>query len=217
MNESKEKREQIIRDAKSNMILDAARKVFAEKGFHESRLEEIAAEAGFSKASLYNYYKDKLEIFISLANREFDHLIEKIRALFNPDESIFVNFRNLMRVVLSLFGEHFAFVVTTMNFRATCGNPDFQFEKGHMLLLNSFKDKFNEINEMQIQMIENARNKGEIDIQLDSEIISLYISSLIRGIVFEWKIRGCMGDIEKEIDNLLLFLKTGLKSNQIQN
>ncbi|HEX2958064.1 MAG TPA: helix-turn-helix domain-containing protein, partial [Chitinispirillaceae bacterium] len=137
----KEKREQIIRDAKSNMILDAARKVFAEKGFHETRLDEIAAEAGFSKASLYNYYHDKLEIFISLANREFDLLIDKVRNLFKPELSILMNFQDMMRVVLSFFGEHFAFVVTTMNFRATCENPDFQIEKSHMILMNAFKEK----------------------------------------------------------------------------
>lgn len=206
----KEKREKFIRDAKSNIILDAARKVFAEKGFHQTRLEEIATEAGFSKASLYNYYSDKFEIFISLANREFDLLLEKLRILFKPQEHLLENFENLFRVVLSFFGEHFAFVVTTMNFRAMCENMQVEIEKNHILLLNEFKNKFNEINKMQLMIIENARLKNEIKIDLDDGTLSVYISSLIRGIIFEWKIRGGMGDIEKEINNLLLFLKSAL-------
>lgn len=206
----KEKREKFIRDAKSNIILDAARKVFAEKGFHQTRLEEIAAEAGFSKASLYNYYSDKFEIFMSLANREFDLLLEKLRVLFKPQEHLLENFENLFRVVLSFFGEHFAFVVTTMNFRAMCENMQVEIEKNHILLLNEFKNKFNKINKMQLMIIENARLKNEIEIDLDDETVSVYISSLIRGIIFEWKIRGGMGDIEKEINNLLLFLKSAL-------
>ncbi|MBN1604128.1 MAG: helix-turn-helix transcriptional regulator [Chitinispirillaceae bacterium] len=206
----KEKREKFIRDAKSNIILDAARKVFAEKGFHQTRLEEIATEAGFSKASLYNYYSDKFEIFMSLANREFDLLLEKLRVLFKPQEHLLENFENLFRVVLSFFGEHFAFVVTTMNFRAMCENMQVEIEKDHILLLNEFKNKFNKINKMQLMIIENARLKNEIKIDLDDETVSVYITSLIRGIIFEWKIRGGMGDIEKEINNLLLFLKSAL-------
>jgi AcrR family transcriptional regulator len=212
--DSKEKREQFIRDTKGNIILDAARKVFAEKGFHQTKLEEIALEAGFSKASLYNYYSDKLEIFMSLANREFDLLLEKIRVLFNPELHILVNFENLFRVVLSFFGEHFAFVVATMNFRAVCENIQVEIEKNHILLMNTFKDKFNDINTMQAQIIQNARLKNEIGIDLDNETVSVYISSLIRGIIFEWKIRGGMGDIETEISNLLIFLKSGLKCNE---
>jgi len=59
----KEVRDQTVRDAKTNLILDSALKVFSEKGYHETRLEDVAAAAGFSKASLYNYYEDKEEIF----------------------------------------------------------------------------------------------------------------------------------------------------------
>lgn len=212
--DSKEKREQYIRDTKSNIILDAARKIFAEKGYHQTKLEEIAAEAGFSKASLYNCYNDKLEIFISLANREFDLLLEKIRAIFNPQNHLMENFENLFRVVLSFFGEHFAFVVATMNFRAMCENMKFEIEKNHAHLLNTFKETFNEINKMQVKIIENARLKNEIKIDLDDETVSVYITSLIRGIIFEWKIRGTMGDIEEEINHLQMFLKSGLMCNK---
>ena len=82
--DAKENREQIIRDAKSSLILDAARKVFAEKGFHETRLDDIAAQDGFSKAALYNYYSDKESLFLSLANRDFDHLFDAIKNNLDP-------------------------------------------------------------------------------------------------------------------------------------
>ena len=124
------------------------------------------------------------------------------------------NFENLFRVVLSFFGEHFAFVVATMNFRAMCENMKFEIEKNHAHLLNTFKETFNEINKMQVKIIENARLKNEIKIDLDDETVSVYVTSLIRGIIFEWKIRGTMGDIEEEINHLQMFLKSGLMCNK---
>ena len=67
---TRKNRQQVIRETKENLILDAALRVFSGRGFHGVRLEDIADEAGFSKASLYNYYKDKEAIFLSLALRE---------------------------------------------------------------------------------------------------------------------------------------------------
>ena len=79
MEDAKSKRETAIREAKNNLILDAALKIFSETGFHDSRLEDIAAAAGFSKASLYNYYEDKETIFLSLAIREYSAVVGKLR------------------------------------------------------------------------------------------------------------------------------------------
>jgi AcrR family transcriptional regulator len=78
--DAKENRDQIVRDAKSSLILDAALKMFAEKGFHETRLDDIAAAAGFSKASLYNYYADKEAIFLHIIIRMHEKIIEALKA-----------------------------------------------------------------------------------------------------------------------------------------
>ena len=44
-------------------ILDAAAKVFAEKGYDGARVDEIAAEAGMNKAMLYYRIGDKEELY----------------------------------------------------------------------------------------------------------------------------------------------------------
>src|SRR5690554_8047097 len=40
--------------------------ILSQKGYHETRLEDIAEKAGFSKSALYRYYKDKDEIFFNI-------------------------------------------------------------------------------------------------------------------------------------------------------
>jgi AcrR family transcriptional regulator len=45
-----------------NKIIQAATKVFSEKGYHGSTMDEIAREVGVSKAALYTYFKSKEDI-----------------------------------------------------------------------------------------------------------------------------------------------------------
>src|SRR5690242_13940569 len=48
-------------------IEQAARKLFAERGFHGTTLADITAAAGKSSASFYRYYTDKEDLLYSLA------------------------------------------------------------------------------------------------------------------------------------------------------
>src|SRR5713101_869501 len=47
-------------------ILEAARSVFAEKGYHDARMEDIAETVGVSKRTLYLYFKNKEELFAAI-------------------------------------------------------------------------------------------------------------------------------------------------------
>lgn len=52
--------------ATRNRILEAAKKLFAEKGFHHTNSKEIVAEAGVSIGAFYGYFPDKKALFIEL-------------------------------------------------------------------------------------------------------------------------------------------------------
>jgi TetR/AcrR family fatty acid metabolism transcriptional regulator len=53
-------------EAKKQIILDAAMKVFAEKGYHYATVEDIAGEAGIAKGSVHAYFENKLDILLTL-------------------------------------------------------------------------------------------------------------------------------------------------------
>ncbi len=56
-------------------ILDAARKLFVERGFLAARVEDIAREAGLSKGAVYFYFPSKKAIFEALAAQEYSRTI----------------------------------------------------------------------------------------------------------------------------------------------
>ncbi|HEY2141408.1 MAG TPA: TetR/AcrR family transcriptional regulator [Solirubrobacteraceae bacterium] len=65
-------------------ILDAAARVFATRGYSDASINEIAAEAGFSKGALYWNFSSKEGLFFALLDERID---APIRALFEMTEA----------------------------------------------------------------------------------------------------------------------------------
>lgn len=55
--------------ARRNHILDAAAKVFAEKGFHAATIKNIATEAGIAHGSIYTYFENKTALLLGIFDR----------------------------------------------------------------------------------------------------------------------------------------------------
>jgi AcrR family transcriptional regulator len=53
-------------------LLDAAAIVFARNGFHGSRLDEVAATAGFTKGAVYSNFTSKDDLFLALLEDRID-------------------------------------------------------------------------------------------------------------------------------------------------
>jgi AcrR family transcriptional regulator len=66
-------------------LLDAARRVFAARGFHGASVEEIASVAGYSTGALYSNFGGKEDLFLSLMEREVSaHARELAEAVGHP-------------------------------------------------------------------------------------------------------------------------------------
>ncbi len=54
---------------KQERLVDAAEQLFAERGFDGVTGDDIAAAAGYASATFYNYFSDKTQVFILVADR----------------------------------------------------------------------------------------------------------------------------------------------------
>jgi TetR/AcrR family fatty acid metabolism transcriptional regulator len=66
------------RTDKRNLITDAAVEVFAEKGFHQARVSDIAARAGIADGTIYLYFKNKEDLLLSIFEEKMDLLLTKL-------------------------------------------------------------------------------------------------------------------------------------------
>ncbi len=57
---------------KRELILGAARELFLEQGFHETRVEDIAARAGIGKGTVYTYFPSKRDLLVEIIRSSMD-------------------------------------------------------------------------------------------------------------------------------------------------
>ncbi|MGW9529299.1 TetR/AcrR family transcriptional regulator [Paenibacillus terrae] len=73
-----------IHGDKYEAILDAAYTVFGTRGFYESKISEIAGQAGVAKGTVYLYFKSKEQLFTAVTRRDCEqYLAEMQGALAN--------------------------------------------------------------------------------------------------------------------------------------
>lgn len=74
------------RQARRSAILVAARDVFAEHGYANATIDEIAKRAEFGKGTLYNYFEDGKEgIFFAVLDGLYDDIVALMETHFDPD------------------------------------------------------------------------------------------------------------------------------------
>jgi AcrR family transcriptional regulator len=80
---TRKEREKLMR---RQHIIDAARKVFAAKGFNRATMEEIAEKAEYSPAALYSYFQNKYELYTSLHLDLLNRMVEGVEGLLERDD-----------------------------------------------------------------------------------------------------------------------------------
>jgi AcrR family transcriptional regulator len=85
---------------KRRLILDAAVRVFARKGFHTCRVGDIAEEAGVSHGLLYHYFSSKDELLETVFRETWDEVLAAIAAVEKSGEPAREQLRQVAKILL---------------------------------------------------------------------------------------------------------------------
>jgi len=183
---------------KKEVILDVARNRFDRFGVKKTTVDEIAKDAGISKKTLYEYFKNKEDIFVSvfireaLVNREL--ILNSVAHIDDPLETI----RQVLRAAVE-HHIHEGFMVKVL-----------QDENG--LYAPFLKDKYRRQVEEEIlaifsDLLKKGVEAGEIR-PLDTYAISYFIFKLFQAVTFARTVP--LKDDDKEIDELVRFISEGI-------
>ena len=85
-------KQQVVSEFRRTEILNAARSVFARKGFVRGIMDAIAKEAGLAKGTVYLYFRSKEEIYRAVLDHDMEFLkkntLERIDAAKNLKDKI---------------------------------------------------------------------------------------------------------------------------------
>src|SRR5690625_10007 len=102
-------------------IEQAARKLFAERGFHGTTLADITAAAGKSPAVLYRYFHDKEDLLAALAESFLTEVVEpsglKMRLPDSPQDTEF--FSSVVSAYWAMFKQNIGVMIAVAQLAAT--------------------------------------------------------------------------------------------------
>src|SRR5437764_7084678 len=96
----------VVTEFRTAAILEAARKVFANKGFNDATVDDIANAAGVAKGTVYLYYSSKREVYFEALKFGLEQmhaaLADKLKRVSTPEDKL----RALIGVKLAYFDEN---------------------------------------------------------------------------------------------------------------
>jgi len=86
-----------MRDSeKSQQIIDAAIRVFARNGYYNSRVSDIAREAGIASGTIYLYFKTKDDILVTLFREKMAGFVARLREAIDAAPDALAKLRRLI-------------------------------------------------------------------------------------------------------------------------
>jgi TetR/AcrR family fatty acid metabolism transcriptional regulator len=96
----------VVAEFRTAGILEAARKVFADRGFHEATVDDIAEAAGVAKGTVYLYYESKRDVYFAALKfgiaQMYSSLLRELKKVCTPEEKL----RALIAAKLAYFDEN---------------------------------------------------------------------------------------------------------------
>lgn len=92
-----------MRGNKREAILDAAVKVFARRGFYNTRVKDIATEIDVAEGTLYKYFPSKNDILFSLFKEKWSELTSDLRRKIEPLDDVNEKMMVILTTIVDVF------------------------------------------------------------------------------------------------------------------
>ena len=194
MNESK----QLQRKAQ---ILDAALTVIVQKGYENSRMDDIVASSKMSKGAIYWYYKSKKEIYLSLVNHWVHNYSAVLNHIVDTDRSASDQLRSLFQYFIVQYEKDPVVFKALLEFWSMAGrDPEFN---------DKLQKVYSEFVNLISTIIQQGMDNGEFK-NLDVDITAMSIMVNIEGIMWFTLFKLKNTSARKYIQTISDFILSGL-------
>ena len=192
-----------MKQEKLESILDTAKKMFARYGLQKTTLDEVARMARVAKATIYNYFGSKDQVYMEVLRREMDDIVSKISS-------------SVAQVTLPS-DKLDAFVRAKFRYMRKAINILNLDREGIEKLLPNAESIRDELFEREVDIIYSILKKGvEQGVFYINNLIltSRAIAHALKGFELNWLVQESEEKIEQYLDELMSILFYGLTSEK---
>jgi TetR/AcrR family fatty acid metabolism transcriptional regulator len=169
------KSERKINDRRA-VILDAALRTFVRRGYPETKVAEIASEAGVAEGTLYNYFASKEDLLLALFDEKWGWIINEIRKkisrLNDPNKKL----KAIFSLVVRMFKKNRQLAELFM----------VDIKQSSVFLNNYTINRIVEFLDLIEEVLEEGKKKGTYRKDLDTRVAKMVIFGAAQGILLSW-------------------------------
>ena len=190
--------ENLPKKERQSQIMDAAMKVFTQKGYANARVDDIVDASGLSKGAIYHHYEGKKDIFLSLIEHWETQTFPHFYSRNSKERSASDTLRDFASEIILVFKSRSYVFHAEVEFWSLSNQDD------------EVRKRSQELYEKIINLFELVINKGIRNkefIKVDSRMTAIYILSVFQGInwfcIFDDKILNAKDYIRQSIEMVI--------------
>ena len=190
---------------KRRRILEGALRAFAKKGFYNTKVSEIASEAGVADGTIYLYFKNKDDLLISLFEDRMEWIIERLRGeLERTEGDAAARLRAFVRL-------HFMLVVEN---RDLAEFVTVELRQSAKFVKEYDNPKFSDYLRILHQLIKDGQREGLLRPELDSRLAARAIFGALDEVLLQLTLSGAGAEeVEEKAALVSDMLLRGLASD----
>jgi len=171
----------VDRPAKTGVILQAATLVFAEQGYQAATMDAIADRAGIGKGTLYEYFRDKQDLFFAV----FDDYIASMtrlarQSLESPSATAAAQLQQAIHTILAMSAEGRDLFPLVFEFWSASASPSRQERVAKL-----FRTAYGEFRRLIAEQIQRGQQEGEFERTADASRIGAVLVGALDGLFLQ--------------------------------
>ncbi len=193
-----------VSEERKQQILEAAIAVFARLGFRSARMDDVAEQAGLSKAALYLYYKSKDAIIAALLQRLFVQEFKQLQALVESESKglVIEQLLILTRQLASMMQWMSKLLPIAFEFYAIAGRDK--------AVRQFLKEYFRDYRRLLARLIKRGIEQGEFG-DIDAEATAITLVALFEGLALLFFVDAEATQWAEQVETSVRLLLRGLQ------
>jgi TetR/AcrR family fatty acid metabolism transcriptional regulator len=185
---------------KRGRILDAAVKVFAERGFHSATVAGIARAAGVADGTIYLYFKGKDDLLLRLFDEKMTELLGEARAAVARERTAPGKLRRFIQLHLALVER----------------NPELasvlivELRQSAQFLKAADRQKLAAYVDLIAEVVKGGQENGEIDANISPATVKRAVFGALDELALGWLLGGRRTTLKKTAAEVAEWLVRGL-------
>lgn len=174
----------IDHELRKEKILRTALEVFAKEGYKDSNLSLIAQECGLSRPTIYQYFKDKEQIYYYAVKLVTGRMFKKyVDYAWSSDDNVMDRIIYICNDIIDFGIEHISELTSLVDVMLLMRKEGTDFNK--IILKRTAK-----LNILFKRLLRYGRDRGDLPADCDIEVITEHISSLVVSSSLEFAFLG---------------------------